>query len=100
MTAPATELQKLLELRDAGAVTDAEFAAMKSRILHPERHVLRPVSGRSDGLFSGARGWMIGVGVLIGGTTLAAMTEAGAMAIGAITLVCLAVLAVFALADF
>jgi hypothetical protein len=100
MTTPATELQKLLELRDAGELTEAEFAAAKSRILRPELH--QPPR-RSWGLFdsfgSGLLTILIATGVLVGGTTLIALTEAGAIALVALALVALAMIVVWFVRD-
>ncbi|TFL18987.1 SHOCT domain-containing protein [Jannaschia formosa] len=101
MATPATELQKLLELRDAGELTEAEFATAKARVLRPgPQSVMTPSSRRRGwGLFASfGRGLftiIVATGVLIGATTLIALTEAGAVALGALGLMALALVLVF-----
>lgn len=104
MSTPASELQKLLEIRDAGELSEAEFARAKAQILNPvsatpRRRPRRAVSlaGR---LFDGATGWLMAVAVLIGGTALLALTDVGLFALGALALIALAVLVVAQFADF
>lgn len=97
MSTQATELQKLLELRDAGEVSDAEFEQMRARILSPERQVA-PRAERGS-LVPGVPNWMLATGGLIGGTALLAMTEVGALALGAIIVVGLLMVLFFAFSD-
>jgi hypothetical protein len=86
MPSPATELKKLVELRDAGEITPAEFEAGKARILRPA-----PISpkGLLDRLAANLLTLVIAVGVLVGATTLIALTEAGAIALLSLALVAL-----------
>lgn len=100
MSTQATELQKLLELRDKGAVSDAEFEKMRARILSPERHAAPNALRReSRTLVPGVPNWMLAAGGLIGGTALLAMTEVGALALGAIIVVGLFMILFFAFSD-
>ncbi|SDZ05686.1 hypothetical protein SAMN05444004_105209 [Jannaschia faecimaris] len=100
MSTQATELKKLLELRDAGEVNDAEFAKMRERILSPERQaVLNVTRERRGSLVPGVPNWIVATGALIGGTALLAMTEVGTLALGAIIVVGLALIVVYALND-
>ena len=98
MPRQASELKKLLELRDAGQVSDAEFAKMRARILSPERHAAPRLHARS-GLVPGVPNWMVAGGALIGGTALLALTEVGALALGAIIVIGLLIILFFAFSD-
>jgi hypothetical protein len=86
MPSPATELKKLVELRDAGEITPAEFEAGKARILRPA-----PISpkGPLDRLTANLLTLVVAIGVLVGATTLIALTEAGAIALLSLALVAL-----------
>jgi hypothetical protein len=90
MTSPATELKKLVELRDAGEITPAEFEAGKARILRPAPRPA-PISpkGPLDRLSANLLTLVVAIGVLVGATTLIALTEAGAIALLSLALVAL-----------
>ncbi|PWJ15045.1 hypothetical protein SAMN05421539_11162 [Jannaschia seohaensis] len=97
MSTLATEIQKLLQLRDAGELTEDEFEAAKDCVLRPASHVTHrarswnPFETFGRGLLT----LIVAMGALIGGTTLLALTEVGAMALGALALVALAIIFVF-----
>lgn len=94
MSTQASELQKLLELRDKGAVSDVEFEQMRARILTPERQIT-PRAARGP-MVPGVPNWIVATGTLIGGTALLAMTEVGALALGAIIVVGLVLIVMYA----
>jgi hypothetical protein len=96
MPTPATEIQKLLELRDAGELTAEQFEAAKDRVLRPPSHpshrfrAWTPFESVGRGMLT----LIVALGALIGGTTLIALTEVGAMALGALALVAVALILV------
>ncbi|WGH77532.1 SHOCT domain-containing protein [Jannaschia ovalis] len=97
MATPASELQKLLELRDREEITAEEFATLKARLLSPVPQARPP--RRSNTRLAGIPTWMLALGGLIGGTTLLAMTEVGALALGGLIVLGFVLIVVMAIAD-
>ncbi|WP_298429260.1 SHOCT domain-containing protein [uncultured Jannaschia sp.] len=97
MSQPATELTKLLSLRDAGELTEAEFARAKERVLNPlpepgNRPRRGPLSWILGDVAASLIAVIVAVALLIGSVVALALTEIGFLALTAIVVVGLLVL--------
>jgi hypothetical protein len=93
VTDTAHEILRLAALRDAGHLTEAEFAAAKARVLRPKATPFRsPLARLLDRVTVKVLTLCLAVGALVGTTTVIAMTEAGAIALLSLALVSLVLL--------